>query len=48
MKITARIIADVDPEIKQKLKELSSFEGVSMVQILTKLIEEAHKKGVKK
>lgn len=48
LKITSRIIADVNPEIKQKLKELSLQKDESMAKILSELIEKEHKKIIKK
>jgi predicted LPLAT superfamily acyltransferase len=39
---TARIIADVKPEVKEKLIGLSDITGHSMTQILTTLIEAMH------
>lgn len=44
MKVTARIIAEVEPTIKEKLVELSSKNGKSMTQNISELIEVAHKK----
>jgi hypothetical protein len=44
IKATARIIADVKPEVKEKLKALSDDFGHSMTQILSSLIEGEYKK----
>jgi hypothetical protein len=48
MKVTARITADVDPVVKEKLKEVSAAKGETMAQFLTKAIEKEYKKIFKK
>jgi hypothetical protein len=48
MKVTARIIADVEPSVKEKLKEVSAAKGETMVQFLTNTIEKEYKKVFKK
>jgi uncharacterized protein (DUF1778 family) len=48
MKVTARITADVDPSVKEKLKEVAAVKGETMAQFLTNVIEKEHKKIFKK
>lgn len=47
MKTTARIIADVDPSVKKKLKEISKATDIPMTHILITLIEREYKKVCK-
>jgi predicted DNA-binding protein len=47
MEVKVRVIADVKPEIKQKLKELNVKTGKSMTEIISQLIEKEHKKTIK-
>lgn len=43
----AKIVADVAPEVKTKLNELK-HPGETQKDVLVRLIEQAHKKAVKK
>jgi len=47
MKITTRILADVDPKFKQMLIDLAAKEGLSMAATLCKIIEEKHDSTMK-
>lgn len=44
MKVTARILADVDPSIKEKLKHIAKIDNETMVNVLTRLIEKEFEK----
>jgi hypothetical protein len=43
-KVTARIVADVAPEVKVKLREVSTAKGLTMAQYITIAIEAEHEK----
>lgn len=42
MRTTARIIADVEPKTKERLKALSDQKKESMTDVLTKLINQEY------
>jgi hypothetical protein len=46
-KATSRIIADVRPEVKEKLQEMANDSGRSMTEILSYLIESEFKRVIK-
>lgn len=43
-----RILADVTPEVKEKLKEVCATLNTTQVELFTNYIEELHKKHVRK
>lgn len=48
MTATTKLVADVAPEIKQKLIDLKQHPGESNKDVLVRLIEQAHKRAGKK
>lgn len=46
-RITARILADVEPSVKEKLQDIAALENTSMANVLTHLIEKQHKSSEK-
>lgn len=41
-RITARILADVEPSVKEKLQEIASLQNESMANVLVNLIEKKY------
>lgn len=48
VRTTARLIADVKPETKEKLKASAEKQGKSMTSVLEELIEKEYKRLLKK
>lgn len=44
MKVTTRIVADVAPEVKQKLQEAAKAQGTTVTNLIIKLAEKEYAK----